>query len=116
MWSLVSNAQLDRIEQKIDSLTLKVNAMSVQISANLQALMTQVAQNTSVEGSAVTLIQGIASQLSNALANSDDAALPALVNQLNSSATALAAAVAANTPAPAAATAAAKVAAAKQIS
>lgn len=73
--------------------------MSTQISANLQALMTQVAQNTSVEGSAVTLIQGIAAQLQAALSNSDDAALPALVQQLSTSASALAAAVAANTPA-----------------
>lgn len=73
--------------------------MSTTISANLQALMTQVAQNTSVEASAVTLIQGIAAQLSAALANSDDAALPALVASLNTSATALGAAVAANTPA-----------------
>ncbi len=84
--------------------------MSANISANLQALETQIAQNVSVESSAVTLIQGIAAQLSAALANSDDAALPALVNQLNASATSLAAAVAANTPA-APSTAAAKPAA-----
>jgi hypothetical protein len=100
--------QLDRIE----CLLKELKAMSTQISANLQALMTQVAQNTSVEGSAVTLIQGIASQLSAALANSDDAALPALVASLNTSATALGAAVSANTPAPSASTAAATVASA----
>jgi hypothetical protein len=100
--------QLDRIEHMLKELI----SMSTTITANLQALMTQVAQNTSVEASAVTLIQGIAAQLSAALANSDDAALPALVTQLNTSASALASAVAANTPAPTAAASAAKVASA----
>lgn len=81
--------------------------MSSTVSANLLALENQVAQNVSVEGSAVTLIQGIAAQLQAALNNSDDAALPALVSQLSASATSLAAAVAANTPAAPAATASA---------
>jgi hypothetical protein len=100
--------QLDRIESQLKELI----AMSTVITANLQALMTQVAANTSVEASAVTLIQGIAAQLTAALANSDDAALPALVASLNTSASALGAAVAANTPAPTAAASAAKVASA----
>jgi hypothetical protein len=100
--------QLDRIE----SLLKELISMSTVITANLQALMTQVAQNTSVEASAVTLIQGIAAQLTAALANSDDAALPALVASLNTSASALGAAVAANTPAPSASASAAKVASA----
>jgi uncharacterized membrane protein affecting hemolysin expression len=95
---MFNRKQLNRIEVKLDALLTKVTTMSTQISANLQALMTQVAQNTSVEASAVTLIQGIASELSAALANSDDAALPALVTQLQNSAAALGAAVAANTP------------------
>lgn len=74
--------------------------MSAQVDANFLALQAQVAQNTSVEGSAVTLIQGIASQLATAIAaanNGDSAALPALQQQLATSATALSAAVAANT-------------------
>lgn len=105
-----------RIEVKLDAVLAilqEIHKMSTQISANLQALMTQVAQNTSVEQSAVTLIQGIAAQLTAALQNSDDAALPALVTQLNNSAAALGAAVSANTPAPSATQAAATVAAAK---
>ena len=99
--------QLNRIEAKLDALTLKVNTMSTQITANLQALMTQVAANASVEQSAVTLIQGLATELQGAILasqNGDDQALPALVTQLNTSASALAAAVAANTPAPGTAT------------
>jgi hypothetical protein len=113
-------SQLDRIEQLLrqNQQTLvdirkEILSMSVVISQNLQALMTQVAQNTSVEAGAVVLIQGIAQELTSALANGDDAALPALAASLNQSATALAAAVAANTPSPAAPAAAAKVAAAK---
>ena len=62
--------------------------------ANLQA---QVAQNTTVEASAVTLIQGLAAQIT--AAGTDPAALSALTSSLNTSATALAAAIAANTPA-----------------
>ena len=73
--------------------------MTTTVSANLAALEAQVAQSISVEASAVTLIQGIAAQLAAALASGTDAALPALVAQLNTSATALAAAVSANTPA-----------------
>lgn len=63
----------------------------------LAALQEQVAQNTSIETSAVTLIQGLAAQI--AAAGTDPAALQALTTSLNSSATALAAAIAANTPA-----------------
>jgi hypothetical protein len=64
--------------------------------ADLTALTTQVSQNTTVIGSAMTLIQGFASQL--AAAGTDPAALNALQQQLATSDTALAAAVLANTP------------------
>ena len=65
--------------------------------ADLTALTAQVAQNTSVEASAVTLIQGLASQL--AAAGTDPVALATLQSQLQTSASALAAAITANTPA-----------------
>lgn len=67
----------------------------------LAALQQQVAQNTTIEASAVTLIQGLAAQI--AAAGTDPAALAALTASLNSSATALAAAIAANTTPPPAA-------------
>lgn len=67
------------------------------IMADLTAITAQVAQNTTVEESAVTLIKGLAAQIQ--AAGTDPAALQALVTQLNGSATDLAAAVAANTPA-----------------
>lgn len=75
-----------------------------QISDSVAALQQQVTQQTAVEASAVTLIQGIAKQLSDALANAtDDAAAVKAVGDitatLNQSSGSLAAAVAANTPA-----------------
>jgi hypothetical protein len=108
--------QLDRIEAKLDQLLIisrSIETMSTQVTPNFQALMAQVAQNASVEGSAVQLIQGIAAQLQTALDNGDDAAAAALTTQLATSASALGAAVAANTPAPSAAAAAQVVAATK---
>lgn len=68
----------------------------LKMSAELDALTAQVAQNTTVETSAVTLIQGLAAQI--VAAGTDPAKLTALTTSLNTSATALAAAIAANTP------------------
>jgi predicted transcriptional regulator len=65
----------------------------------LDDLAAQVEKNTSLEASAVTLIQGIATQLKEALARNDNAAITALTQQLATNAEALAAAVSANTPA-----------------
>jgi uncharacterized membrane protein affecting hemolysin expression len=93
--------QLDRIESKLDHL-LRITIMSATATdANFAALQTQVTQNTTVEASAVTLLNGLAAQLAAAISaseNGDSAALPALQQQLQSSATALAAAITANTP------------------
>ncbi len=89
-----------QIEAKLDTILGILNTMSAQVSQNFLALQAQVAQTTTVEASAVTLIQGLASQLAAAIAansNGDTAALPALQSQLQTSAAALAAAVTANT-------------------
>lgn len=96
-----------RIEEKLDRIELVVNAINAvlptlvkgqtQMAGELDALTTQVAANTTVEQSAVTLIQGIAAQL--AAAGTDPAKLAALSASLKTSADALAAAVTANTPA-----------------
>ena len=87
-----------RERETLDEILEGVKSMSTQLTA----LQAQVAQNTSVEQSAATLINGLASQLAAAIAaqnNGDTAALPALQSELASSATALAAAITANTPA-----------------
>lgn len=64
----------------------------------LEFLATQVTRTKDVVGSAVTLIQGLASQIH--AAKDDPAAIAALAQQLHDASDALAAAVAANTPAP----------------
>lgn len=94
-------ATLSQIQTELESLTRSLATMSAQVDANFLALQAQVTQNTTVEGSAVTLLQGLAAQLAAAIAagaNGDSAALPALQASLASSATALAAAITANTP------------------
>jgi outer membrane murein-binding lipoprotein Lpp len=87
------NSKLDQILSLVQTLQGKED----QIIMDLKPLTAQVAQNTSLEASAVTLIQGIAAQL--AADQNDPAAVAALSTQLNNSATALAAAITANTPA-----------------
>ncbi len=92
---------LDEIRQTQAEHTALLNQLLGQgdeMQADLVTLTAQVAENTSVEGSAVTLIQGIAKQLADAIAANNPAALDALQAQLNASATALAAAITANTP------------------
>jgi hypothetical protein len=64
---------------------------------DLTALQAEVARNTTVEKSALALIQGFAAQL--AAAGTDPVALKALQDSLTASDDELAAAVAANTPA-----------------
>lgn len=85
--------QNHRIEQKLDRILNKEN----RIMADLTQLSADVANTTSVEESAITLINNIAAQL--AAAASDPAAIQALSDSLNTEAASLAAAVAANTPA-----------------
>jgi hypothetical protein len=66
--------------------------------ATLVELEAQVDANTTVEGSALLLIQGIAKQLADLIAaGADPVKLQALADKLKTSADALAAAVAANT-------------------
>jgi chromosome segregation ATPase len=90
--------RLDTVSARITELHEAVNAIKKKeqkMSAQLDVLTAQVAENTEVEESAIALIEGIAAKL--AAAQDDPAAVAALVDQLNASADALAAAVAANT-------------------
>lgn len=89
--------QLDRIEAKLDALSKKENTDMGQLEDKIAQLQTQVAATTSAEQSAITLIQGLAANLSAAVG--DSAAVQAVIDQMNASAAALAAAVVANTPA-----------------
>jgi hypothetical protein len=68
--------------------------------ATLQDIQTAVAAQTTVEASVVTMINGLALQLKDALAANDPVAVQALVDQIGQNTATLAAAVQANTPAP----------------
>lgn len=67
------------------------------MAADLTTLQSQVAANTNVIQSAITLIQGLAAQLQ--AAKNDPTAIQAIIDTMNANDTALAQAVAANTPA-----------------
>jgi hypothetical protein len=88
------------LERKLDRLINALeqsNDIGDYLMAAIDDLTAQVAANSTVEGSALTLIQGLADQLKNA--GTDSGKLAALQNQLKASADRLAEAVAANTPA-----------------
>src|SRR5215831_8895164 len=70
-----------------------------QMAGELDALNAEVAQNTDVTNSAITLLNGLSQQLKDALAAGDPAAIQAVVDQLDANTQSLADAVTANTPA-----------------
>ena len=92
--------KLDEILMILDALTyetLRQTRQGTKIMADLSRITTEVAENGTVIGSAVTLIEQIAAALR--AAGSDQAALDQLAADLDAQASALAAAVVANTPA-----------------
>jgi hypothetical protein len=86
-------------QQQTQALLTQVLKQEKNVMSALDDLQSQVNANTNLEQSAITLIQGIAKQLSEAINNNDSAALQQLASQLQSSAAALGSAIAANTPA-----------------
>jgi chromosome segregation ATPase len=106
-------AQLAALQTSVTQINKAINRVAAQMGtiltqeqkqmSALDDLKAAVEQTQNVEQSAVTLIQGIAKQLSDALSNNqaanNDPALQQLRDQLNSSAAELGAAVTANTPA-----------------
>jgi hypothetical protein len=106
VFSKAIHAKLDRILVDLAAILTVLGALKSEgdkIMAALDDLTAQVNASTTVESSAIALIQGIAGQI--AAAGTNPAALAALTAKLNASASALAAAVAANTPAAPGATA-----------
>jgi hypothetical protein len=85
-----------RIKQILALLTALTKGVRT-MAANLDDLTSEVERNTSVDQSAITLLEGLKAQLD--AAGTDPAALQALKDSLAASSDALAAAVAANTPA-----------------
>ena len=70
------------------------------IMSALDDLKAKVAANTTVIGSAITLLQGLKAKLDEAIASGDPAALQALSDEIGASGSALADAIVANTPIP----------------
>lgn len=89
------NERLDLIERMLRYLIREERY----IMAAIDDLKTEVARNTDVEASAITLLTGLHDQLAAAIAAGDPAAVQAVVDQLKTNTDSLAAAVAANTPA-----------------
>jgi hypothetical protein len=90
------------IEQKLDRILQLLTTNGDKIMAVLDQLTTDVTAETTIDQSAITLINGLAAQIK--AAGTDPVALKALTDQMEANATALSAAVAANTqqaPAPA---------------
>ena len=93
-------AQLNRIETKLNTVIKQESAMAIDVTA----LTAEVARNTTVEQSVVTLVNNLAAQIAAIPASSDpvtQAALDSLKTTLSQNDDAIAAAVAANTVAPA---------------
>lgn len=94
-----------RVEAKLDQLLQRVEQIQIQENQEMQgiaSLTAQVSQNTTVIGSAKTLIEGFNKRLNDAIEaaqTGDNSALLALSAEIKASDDALAAAVAANTPA-----------------
>jgi tRNA A37 threonylcarbamoyladenosine dehydratase len=89
--------KLDAILRRLAQLKELLTKEGTFIMSAIDDLTTQVAANTTVEQSAITLIQGLADALK--AAGTDPVKLAALATQLKTSQTALAAAITANTPA-----------------
>ena len=87
------------VDDKLNFLLAITTAIfeAVTMKLDLSDLTTEVERNSTVEGSAVTLIQALADAI--AAAANDPAEVAALAARLKASSDALAAAVAANTPA-----------------
>ena len=89
--------QILMIVQDIQTIVKDIQSKGVKETMTLDELKTQVDANTSVEQSAITLINGLAAQI--AAVATDPAKVQALADELKTSATALSTAITANTPA-----------------
>ena len=93
MW--MSNQLIEKLIRVLTTIEREIYEMANE----LDDLKAAVANNTSVIGSAITLLQGLKAKLDAAIASGNPAALTALSAELGAQDTALAAAVTANTPA-----------------
>jgi hypothetical protein len=87
------------IHVKLDRILKLLQAQGAQMSTDFSALQAQVAANTTVEQSAITLLDQLHAMLLNAQASGDPAQLQSVIDQLGASQAALASAITQNTPA-----------------
>jgi hypothetical protein len=91
------SAKLDAVLAKLDDVITVFQQEEEQVSLDLSALTAAVQSDTDATSSAVTLIQTLASEITNVAG--DQTAVNDLATQISSAAQSLAAAVTANTPA-----------------
>lgn len=84
----------DKIFTEIKSINTNINNMSPE----LEALKTEVAETKTIAGSAITLLNGLKTKLDEAIANNNMQDVVQLRNDLDASNNELAAAITANTP------------------
>lgn len=90
-----SLAEQEKLSQILDAVKI-LTEQGKTIMTDLTTLTAQVQQNTDVEASAITLLNGLSAQI--ASLKNDPAALQALSDQLKASSDSLASAITANTP------------------
>jgi hypothetical protein len=89
---------IDALSTRIDRLGAYVTKLGAKMSVEMDKLTAEVQETKTIEESAILLIQGLATRLTE-IAN-DPAAILALADELDASQRALADAVQANTPTP----------------
>ena len=94
--SFAERHELFEVNRKLDLILNFLTGMEKTIMADLSSLTTAVTNETSVNQSAITLLNGLSAALT--AAGTDPVALAALATQINSNASALSAAITANTP------------------
>lgn len=94
-----AEGRLARIEELLTTLIANGERHMATMQEIVAALQAEVARNTEVDQSAVTLINGLADKIAELVAAQDLSGLEALVAQLRTDTDGLAAAVTANTPA-----------------
>ena len=92
----VERHELLEVNRKLDLIINFLTNMEKHIMADLTTLTTAVTNQTSVNQSAITLLNGLSAALT--VAGTDPVALATLATQINSNASALSAAITANTP------------------
>lgn len=85
------------ILRRLDAIERLIIRETKRMANDLSAIQAAVTNETTVEASAITLLQNLSAQLTSL--KNDPAAIQALADSINANATSLAAAVTANTPA-----------------